>query len=226
MSLALLFAVRIAPLPTGGAEAVRGTAWRELADGLRHIRRHRVLAPLTLVVALGELGFVGPLTIGLTLLARQRGWGAAGMGWIVAAFGAGAAAASLLIAVRGRVGRAGLVQCLALLAGAVPAGALAFVPDVALAAVAGVLAGLLAGLGGTLGAALVQSHTVPAYLGRVTSVQTFFALGLAPLRCPAVGTAIGAWGTRPVFVVGAGVCAAGALVGLCCPDLRRVELPR
>ncbi|WP_255306142.1 MFS transporter [Streptomyces sp. Wb2n-11] len=224
-SLALLFAVRIAPLPADGAEAVRGTARRELADGLRHIRHHRVLAPVILVIAIGELGFVGPLNIGLTLLAQQRGWGAAGMGWIVAAFGAGAAAASLLIAVRGRLERAGLVQCLALLAGAVPVGALAFVPNAALAIVAGVLIGLFAGLGGALGAALVQTHSAPACLGRVTSVQMLFALGLAPLCHPVVGVAIDAWGTRPVFAVSAGVCAAGALAGLCVRDLRRAELP-
>lgn len=34
---------------------------------------------------------------------KERGWGASGMGWIVAAFGIGAGAAAKLLAVRGRL---------------------------------------------------------------------------------------------------------------------------
>ena len=43
-----------------------------------------------LAIALGDLGFVGPLNVGLTLLADERGWGASGMGWVLAGFGTGA----------------------------------------------------------------------------------------------------------------------------------------
>lgn len=45
--------------------------------------------------------------MGLTLLADRRGWGASGMGWVVAAFGTGAGAAALLLTLRGRLPRAG-----------------------------------------------------------------------------------------------------------------------
>jgi hypothetical protein len=47
-----------------------------------------------IVLAIGDLGFTGPLNIGLTLLAGERDWGAAGLGWIVSGFGTGAATAS------------------------------------------------------------------------------------------------------------------------------------
>ncbi|WP_328539304.1 MFS transporter [Streptomyces sp. NBC_00344] len=223
VSLALLLTVRMSPL-AGGARS-ESTAWRRLADGLRYIRSHRVLAPLMVVLAVGELGFVGPMNIGLTLLAQQRGWGAAGMGWIVAAFGTGAGAASLLLAVRGRIPRAGLVQSCALLGGAASAVGLAFAPSVVLAAAAGALIGALAGLSGAICGALLQTVTAPAYLGRVTSVATLFSLGIAPLSYPVTGAAIGAWGTGPVFVASAAVCATGALTGLASRVLRRVELP-
>ncbi len=107
VSLPLLVCVRIAPLPEQAGAESPGTAWRELADGVRHIRRHPLLGPLVLVLAVSELGFAGPLNLGLILLAKERGWGASGMGWIVAAFGVGAGAAALLLAIRGRLPRPG-----------------------------------------------------------------------------------------------------------------------
>jgi MFS family permease len=184
-----------------------------------------VLGPLLLVLALSELGFAGPANIGLILLARQRGWGAAGLGWIVAAFGVGAGAAALLLAWRGRIGRAGLVMCLSVVGGAIAVASLAYAPSIALGAVAGLCVGLLVGLGGALCAALTQTLTEPAYLGRVTSVSALFAMGLAPLSYPVTGAAIGVWGTAPVFVVSAALCASGALVGLSVKAMRRAELP-
>ncbi|MFE2036557.1 MFS transporter [Streptomyces scopuliridis] len=227
LSLPLLLAVRMIPgaakPPADGAEA--GTAWGELRDGLRHIRRHRVLAPLMLVIAVGELGFVGPLNIGLTLLVQERGWGADGMGWIVAAFGTGAGVSSLLLTVRGRMPRAGLVQSSVLCGGAVAVAGLAYAPSLALAVLAGVFIGLLAGLSGALTGALLQTAADPAYLGRVTSVATLFTLGVAPLCYPVTGAAVGLWGTGPVFVVSAAVCGTGGLLGLCFKALRRAELP-
>ncbi|MCX5139645.1 MFS transporter [Streptomyces sp. NBC_00338] len=227
VSLPLLLAVRISPLPvTDQAEsAPAGTARRELADGLRYIRRHPLLGPLMLVVAVSELGFVGPLNLGLILLSDERGWGASGMGWVVAAFGAGAGASALLLTVRGRVPRAGLVMCLTVLVGAVAIGALAFAPSVPLAAGVAFLIGLFAGLGGALCGALTQTAADPGYLGRVTSVSTLFTHALAPLSYPVTGAAVALWGTGPVFVASAVLCGAGAVGGLAFTRLRRAELP-
>ncbi|MBW5251397.1 MFS transporter [Streptomyces poriferorum] len=227
VSLPLLLAVRMSPLPArdpADAEPA-GTAWRELADGLGYIRRHPMLGPLMLVVAVSELGFVGPLNLGLILLSDERGWGASGMGWVIAAFGIGAGASALLLTVRGRVPRAGLVMCLTVLVGAVAIAALAYVPSVPLAAGVAVLVGLFAGLGGALCGALTQTAADPAYLGRVTSVSTLFTHALAPLSYPVTGAAVALWGTGPVFVASASLCAAGAMAGLLLAPLRRAELP-
>ncbi|MEV6744563.1 MFS transporter [Streptomyces sp. NPDC088394] len=226
VSLPLLLSLRIRPLPEQDGAEPSGTAWHDLADGLRHIRRHPLLGPLMIVVAVSELGFVGPLNLGLILLAEERHWGASGMGWIIAAFGTGAGATALLLAVRGRVPRAGLVMCLAVLVGAVAIGTLAQLPSVALAAAAAVCVGLFAGLGGSLCGALIQTVTEPAYLGRVTSVSTLFTHAIAPLSYPVTGAAVAVWGTGPVFATSAALCAAGALTGLAFTRLRRAELPR
>ncbi|MFF3309506.1 MFS transporter [Streptomyces sp. NPDC002952] len=211
--------------PDSGARKAAPTAWRDLHDGLRYIRRHRVLAPLMVAIALGDLGFVGPLNVGLALLADQRGWGASGMGWVLAGFGTGAGLVSLLLTARGRLPYAGRVMAIALLLGCVAIGSLAYVPAVAAAVGVALLVGLLAGLSGVLCGALLQTETDPAYLGRVSAVAGLVSLGLAPLSMPASAAAVGLWGTGPVFVVSAVVCGLGGVVALCSPPLRRAELP-
>ncbi|MEU7005968.1 MFS transporter [Streptomyces sp. NPDC046332] len=224
-SLPLLLRLRIAPLP-GGEPSRDGTALRDLADGVRYIRRHRVLGPLMIVVALSDLGFVGPLNVGLALLADERGWGAAGIGWVLAGFGVGAGAASLLLTVRGRIPRAGTVMAWTITLGAVSIGALAYIPQLPVAVAVSVSVGLLAGLSGALCGALTQTECDPAYLGRVTAVSSFFSLGVAPLSYPLTGAAVGLWGLGPVFVASAAVCALGGLYALSVRPLRRAELPR
>ncbi|MFF2859224.1 MFS transporter [Streptomyces rubiginosohelvolus] len=232
LSLPLLLSLRIRPLaePETSGEAAAAAkapnAWRDLVGGLRYIRHHRLLGPLMLVIALSELGFVGPLNLGLILLSEQRGWGASGMGWIVAGFAGGAAGSALLLAVRGRVPRAGLVMSLTALVGAVGIAALAQVPTVVLAASVAAFVGLTAGLAGALCGALVQTAADPAYLGRVTSVSTLFTYALIPLSYPVTGAAIALWGTGPVYAVSAAVCASGGAMGLALTALRRAELPR
>ncbi|MFD9006029.1 MFS transporter [Streptomyces sp. NPDC059582] len=219
-----------APDPDQGSTVVQeavppGSPWRDLRDGLRYIRRHRVLAPLLVAIALGELGFVGPLNVGLTLLADQRGWGASGMGAVLAGFGAGAGIAGLLLTVRGRLPHAARVAAAAILCGSVAIGALAFVPSLPAAVGVALLVGLLAGLSGALCGALLQTQTEPAYLGRVSSVAGTVSLGLVPLSMPVSAAAIGWCGTGPVFVTSAAVCGLGGVVVLCSGALRRAQLP-
>ncbi|MBV2356978.1 MFS transporter [Streptomyces sp. J2-1] len=226
VSAPLLVSLRMRALSGEDTAAERAaTPWQDLRAGLRHIRRHRVLGPLMLAVALGDLGFVGPLNVGLALLADRRGWGAEGMGWVLAGFGAGAGLASLLLAVRGRVPRAGLVTGATVIGGSVAIAALALVPGLAAAVAVALAVGLLAGLSGALCGALLQTQTAPAYLGRVTAVSSLVSLGLAPLSMPFTAGAADAWGLGPVFAVSAAVCALGGVVVLVAPGLRRAELP-
>ncbi|MEU5217890.1 MFS transporter [Streptomyces sp. NPDC020807] len=224
LSLPLLLGLRLRPLPeedrTGG-----GTALRDLADGLRYLRGHRTLGPLMIVVLLADLGFTGPLNVGLAVLSEQRGWGASGIGWILAGFGVGAGGASLLLTVKGHVPRAGLVMGWTMAVGAVSIAALAYIPWLPLAALAALSVGLLAGLSGALCNALVQTECDPAYLGRVSAVSSLGSLGLAPLSFPVTGAAIGVWGPGPVFVASAAVCALSGVYALAVPALRRAELP-
>ncbi|MCX5038422.1 MULTISPECIES: MFS transporter [Streptomyces] len=227
VSVPLLVSVRMRDLPADDAGAARETtAWRDLVGGLRYVRRHRVLGPLMVTIALGDLGFVGPLNVGLTLLADERGWGASGMGWVLAGFGTGAGVAALLLTVRGRLPHAGYVAAGAIIPGAAAIAALAHAPALPVAVGTALLVGLLTGLSGAMCGALLQTQSDPAYLGRVTAVGGIVSLGIAPLSMPLSAAAIGVWGTGPVFAVSAAVCGLGGVVALCAPGVRRAELPK
>ncbi|MFE6503887.1 MFS transporter [Kitasatospora sp. NPDC057738] len=234
LSLPLLLSVRISPLeappgdtPSGAGTPPRpGTARVELLDGLRYIRRHRLIGPLVLAGAVCELGLAGTLNVGMVLLNAERGWGPSGYGWIVGCFGAGAAASAALLAVAGRLPRAGLTMAGTLLAGSTGAAAMALVPQLWAAAVLAALVGLSAGVFGSLDSTLIQTSADPAYLGRVTSVTMLTMVGLAPLAYPLVGAAVGAWGTAPVLVGCGALSCLGAALALASPAVRRAELPR
>ncbi|MFE0645333.1 MFS transporter [Streptomyces sp. NPDC058877] len=228
LSLPLLCGLKLRPLAANdedpGAPGER-TALHDLVAGLRYLRGHPVLGPLVIVILLGDLGFVGPLNVGLAVLSEQRGWGASGIGWVLAGFGTGAAGASLLITTKGRIPRAGTVLGWTVILGAVLLGALAFVPLLPVVVLVALFFGLLAGLSGTLCGALVQTDCDPAYLGRVSAVASLGSLGIAPLSFPLTGAAIGIWGPAPVFVVSAAVCALSGAYALSVRPLRRAELP-
>ncbi|MGW1770954.1 MFS transporter [Streptomyces sp. NPDC002104] len=231
LSLPLLLTVRIRSAGTpaatpGGTRPEPGTAWKDLLDGLRYIRRHRLIGPLVAAGAVCELGLTGTLNVGLVLLNAERGWGASGYGWIVSGFGAGAAASAAVLALLGRVPRAGLVLSGTLLVGCAGAAAMALVPALWIAVVLAVFVGLGAGVFGSLNNALIQTAADPAYLGRVTSVAMLTMVGLAPLSYPLVGAAIGVWGSAPVFVGCGAVACLGVAIALASGAVRRAELPR
>ncbi|MCX5112678.1 MFS transporter [Streptomyces sp. NBC_00378] len=220
-SLAVLLTVRIAP-PTEVPR--RASAWRELGDGLRYVRRHRTLASLVAVIGLSEMCFSGPVATGLVLLADERGWGASGMGWVASAFSVGGAAAGLILTVSPRIPRAGLAMSGALLGTAAGAVALGQAPSLPAAVGFGALIGLTSGLTAVVTGALIQTETDPRYLGRVTSVTTLCTLGLAPALFPAVGVTVALWGADAFFAGCGAICLSAGVLGLAVPVLRRAEL--
>jgi len=229
VSVPLLVTTRIGPLPPPAAGPAqpgpRGGGWHELRDGLRYVRRHPLVGPLVLSGAICEIGLVGPLNIGLVLLSQDRGWGSSGYGWIIGAFGVGAAGSGLLLTVRGRLPRAGAVQIGTLLAGSATLGMIGLAPSLVLAVAGGLLTGLICGICGGLTTALIQSASEPRYLGRVTAVMSLTGFGLAPMIYPLFGTAVSAFGPAPVFLTSASFAALGALLNLLTPSTRTAQLP-
>lgn len=168
--------------------------------------------------------FSGPVALGLVLLAHERGWGAAGMGWIAAAFSIGGGASALLIAVRPHLPRAGLIVSGSLLAAAAGTAGIGYAPNLPTATALGALVGLVSGTTTTLTSSLVQITAGPAYLGRVTSVTTLCTLGVAPILFPAVSATAAAWGAAAFCTGCAGICLTAAALGIIVPALRTAEL--
>ncbi|UCM91004.1 MFS transporter [Streptomyces marincola] len=227
LSLPLLASLRVRPLPAPeGQRPARRTVRGDLLDGLRYTRRHPLIGPLVAAGAVAELGLTNTFNVGMVLLNAERGWGPSGYGWIIGCFGAGAASGAALLAVAGRLPRAGLTLPWTLLAMCAGAATVALVPDLWTAAAVAAVSGLCAGVFGGLSNALIQTAADPAHLGRVTSVLMLMMVGLGPLGYPVAGAAIGAWGAAPVFV-GCGLFSGiGVLVLLASAEVRRAELPR
>lgn len=229
LSLVLLLAVRISPPGgcAGGtpvAAAAVETPWRQLRSGLAYIRRHGLIGPLVLSGALSQLGTSAPMTLGLILLSADRGWGPGGVGWIIGGMGLGAASSALLLTLIPRFPRAGAWQNATLIVGSAGIGGLALAPTLAVAVALAVVTGLVCGICGGLAVALIQTATDPSYLGRVSSVMAFTAVGVAPLAYPVFGFAADLWGITPVFLAGGAISMAGAIVGTSAPAVRRAEL--
>lgn len=229
VSVLALATVRLRPglvvEPAEGSGRARGMG-REVRAGLAVAARSPLLRTILLVSAVAELGFTGPFNVGITLLAQERGWGAAGVGMIVGGFGVGAATAAVAVAVSvlGRLPRAGLlVGPLAVLTGGAIA-AVGFAPTRLWAVAASLLLGVSVGLAGTLGTALLQAQTPPQYLGRVMSLSSLAGFGGIPVSYALTGVVAGLWGPAAAFLGGTALAAVAGLAALSSPALRRAVL--
>ncbi|GGZ92913.1 MFS transporter [Streptomyces spiroverticillatus] len=230
VSLVLLVALRVAPLPeseedTGDPDKKRNV-WGDLTEGLGYLRRHKLVGPLVGSNILFELGGIPVINVGIVLLSSHRGWGAPGIAWIVGAFSVGAACSALLLTVVKRVAHAGRVRLISLASGSALVAVLGSVPTLAWAVAVAAPMGLLVAMSGGMTAGLVQTNTAPAFLGRVTSVLSLVSLGIAPLMYPVVGAAVAVWSVPTVFVGCSVLCGLAAVVGVGSREVRGAELPK
>ena len=231
VSVATLATVRPRPLPTAAADAapeagaaprVRRSVYQDFRAGLYFLARHPVLGPLTLVVLLTNLGFVGPMNIGMAELSAHRGWGAGGIGLMLTGFGLGSAAAALLMGRLKPRGSAGVwITVCALVEGAAVFST-ALAPTLSLAVAATLVVGLSSGPIAVLASVLTQTHTPDEFRGRVTAFSTLINLGLVPLAAAATGFAISALGVTGAYAV-CGLIEAAGLLMLLAPGFRKAR---
>ncbi|MCL2733582.1 MAG: MFS transporter [Actinomycetia bacterium] len=228
-SMLAVYKIRPRPLAVDAGAGAEGAATRtpyltSLRDGLSALLRNRVVSALLLVGLLTNLGFVGPMNVGLALLSDQRGWGAAGIGMLLAAFGIGAAAGSVVL-LRWRVTRRiGAVVAVAVLAQAGALAAMALLPTLPLATAAAALVGVSGAVVGVSCGALGQARTPDELRGRISSVQTLLSLGVVPLAVAGTGVLAAAIGTVPALLASAGIEVLAAVPCLLVGALRGARL--
>ncbi|MYW03952.1 MFS transporter [Streptomyces sp. SID3343] len=210
LSLALLWRLRPGPAPE--AETGDDTPELGLRAGLRYVAGHRLLRLLLVTTALMELGFAVPMNIGIVLLADDAGWGPGGMGLVLGAWGLGAAAGALALAVLGHVPRRGFVLPAGMAAMAASLIGIGYAPGLAAAIGCGAALGVSTGIVGSSLNALVQTASAPSALGRVTALQLLFGVGLIPLLYPVAGVAASAFGPATVFAAGGTTVFVGVVV--------------
>lgn len=206
-------------------ESSREGIFAEILTGIQYVRRQRVLLAVILLTAVAELGLAGPLNVGIPLLANQEGWRAAGIGYLFAAFGFGAACSALALTLIGRVPRAGVIACIAIASMGPLLICLGLAPSIFVAVIAAAGIGLASGICVALLGALTLTSSDAAHLGRVLSLSSLASFGGVPIAYFLTGMMSERLGAAFPFVLcGVVVTAVGSL-GLTGRALRTAELP-
>ncbi|GAB4053321.1 MFS transporter [Catellatospora paridis] len=200
-----------------------GVAVRE---GLHYLAGHPLLRSVTLVGLLVNLGAVGPLNVGLALVADERGWGAGGIGVMLAGFGAGSVAGNLLMMRWRPAGRLGVIVacCAVVQCGALFAIAVAPLP--AWAFVATAVGGLAGGPQAVLLSGLTHTYTADSHRGRVASINNLASLGVTPMAMAVMGVAAARLGTVTAFAASAALILVAAAMCVAIPALRHARLAK
>ena len=165
---------------------------------------------------------VGALTVGFPFMLREvLAVDATTFGLMYASQGVGEIAGGLLVG-QLRIHRTGIAMYAFAAIGGVAMLLLAAQQLVAIV-VAAVLYGLSIVIFGVLWETSLQRHVPGALLGRVSSVDWFGSIALAPLGPLVAGALIVAIGPAPLFVTAGLIELAGCAVALLVPSIRRLE---
>lgn len=197
----------------------------EIAVGIRYVRRKRLLLAVITLTAATELGLAGPLNVGIPLLASQAGWGASGVGLLLAGFGVGAMVSALFLTIIGRVSRAGMIVCISIICmGPLLVGlGLSSTMPVAIVAAGGI--GVASGICVALLGALTITGSDSAHLGRVLALSSLASFGGVPVAYLLTGILSERFGVGFLFVLCGGIVTVVGSLGLLAKSLQAAELP-
>lgn len=194
-----------------------------IKEGIAYAWKDSVLRSLLLIIALINLGFLGPFVVGTPMMARQLpedevlrqalAWltghsgklgaidpRAASLGIMFSAFGAGALLGTIIAGTLRRIPHRGMVVLGGTALFSLGAGLLGYAPSVWVAAAIIAPIGVTAGFANVLIITWIQKGTEPKMLGRVMSLVMFNALGLLPFSYALAG-ALADVGTHVLFRV-------------------------
>jgi hypothetical protein len=189
-------------------------------EGASFVLEQRWLLTLLVVDAFLGLAAIGPLAVGLPLLARQNPQlGASGLGLLLLGFGAGSLAGMIYVGTRPTPTRPGRHFCLLNLPQGLLLLAAATTPlPVAVGALG--LLGALSGIAVVVYLSLIQRNVPDALMGRVMSLVGLFSFALVPLSQAVSGLVADRVGAFGLFAAAATVMTLASLAGLASRPLR------
>lgn len=196
------------------------STWRDIRSGLRAVGEVPGVRALLVSLALVAAGLLPLLSLGVPLLARERGWAAADAGLVEACWIAGTLAVTLVVARTGTRARPRPPLVAGPVLAALGVVALALAPTPAAGYAAAVVMGV--------GTAVFTTHVFPLYvlrsppdmLARFQSVLILVQLLMMLVGNLLAGTGTGLWGVTPVLLGAAAVCASAAVPVLVSRSLR------
>ncbi len=177
------------PRPTARPAHVetRPSVIRSIGAGLRYVWRDPALRSLMLIVAGVNLWAVGPVMVGMPVLAKLRFGSSAAFGTIMSCFGGGALGGMALAGTLKPRRRRGYLFLGFVCAESVGIAAMPLFRVLPPLAVDMALIGICAGIANVSIIAWMQGHVDHALMGRVMSVVMFAAFGLMPISLVLAG---------------------------------------
>lgn len=197
----------------------------DLRDGFAYLLRTRWLFATLAFSILLVLVVIGPIEVLIPFAVRdQAGGGAGEFALVLAAFGLGGAAGSLLVASFRLPRRYLTLMILAWGFGCVPLAVIGVTSWLWVMVVATFIVGFLFDGAQVVWGTLLQRRVPPAMLGRVSSLDFFVSLALMPLSMAVAGP-VGEWlGLAPAFLIAGLVPPLLAVVTLAAARLGEDEL--
>jgi MFS family permease len=187
---------------TGDAPAKEGV-WASIQGGIRYLWTDSPLRFIFLILAAINFLLMGPLMVGIPVLASQRlPEGATAFGLLLSAFAGGNLAGYLLAGSLPRLNGSNVRSIIISLFGAygLVIGSLGFIPSTWVDVGLLLLLGLGNGYNAVIWISWMQSRTPQEMLGRMMSLMMLAGTGLAPIS-QALAGALGKWDLTLVFAI-------------------------
>lgn len=200
----LLSATAIALMRTrsAGSRTAGSTIRREMVEGLRYVRERRWLWVTFLASSLAMLAFFGPMEVLLPYIVKNELDGGAGdFGLVLAADGAGAILASIVIGQRELPRRYLTVIYVSWAGATLPLVGYALASSVWQLMILSAMYGALITIGLVIWITLQQTRVPSSMLGRVHSVDWFTSVGLAPLSFALTAPAASLLGVKTTLIL-------------------------
>jgi MFS family permease len=206
---------------SAAADAEQEPLWSAILKGLKLVWEDQALRLIFLVIAAINFLFVGPILVGVPVLAAQRlAEGAVAFGLLMSGFAGGNLAGFLLAGILprpdGQTMRLGLLALLSVFG--VALGLMGFITTTWLDVGLMVLLGLGNGYMTIMLFTWVQTRTPRNMLGRMMSLLTLSSAGLVPIS-QAIAGSLGAWNLTLLFVLAGGLILGMTIWTACQPAL-------